>query len=147
MKASVWKVLTWGCALAMIAPLLAFGGDKTAGGGKHGGGALVPVEEALTKLELTEQQKTKIEDCKAKFRDYLKARQEDVKAAKQSDDPGRKKPGAKALAEKRQEMIDGIRAILTDEQKKTFDEALPKPAAHGKGGAKANPKAGGTVTQ
>ena len=145
MKTSVLKTLALGCALALVVPSFAFGKEKGTGGKRAGG--LGPVEEALAKLELTAQQKTKIEDCKAKFRDYLKARQEDVKAAKQSDDPGRKKPGAKALAEKRQEMIDGIRAILTDEQKKTFDEALPKPAAHGKGGAKANPKAGGTVTQ
>jgi hypothetical protein len=42
--------------------------------------------------------------------------------------------------------MDGIRAVLTEEQKKTFDEAMPK-AARGKGGAKTKPRAGGTVTQ
>lgn len=145
MKTSVLKTLALGCALALIAPSFALGGDKGAGGKRDGG--LAAVEEALSKLELTAQQKTKIEDCKTKFRDYIKARHEDAKATKQSDDPTKKRQNAKALAEKKQELIDGIRAVLTDEQKKTFDEAMPKPAARGKGGAKAKPNAGGTVTQ
>jgi Spy/CpxP family protein refolding chaperone len=144
MKTSVLKTLALGCALAMVAPALAPGGDKAAGG-KRGGG-LAPVEEALAKIELTAQQKTKVEECKTKFREYTRARQEDAKATKRNSDPTQKRQDAKGLAEKRQELIDGIRAVLTEEQKKTFDEALPKPA-RGKGGGKAKPKAGGTVTQ
>ncbi len=134
-----------GCALALVAPSFAFGKDKGAGG-KRGGG-LAPVEETLVKLELTTQQKNKIEDCKAKFNDYVRASQEEMKAARQGNDPAKKKQAMKGLAEKRQELMDGIRAVLTDEQKKAFDEAMPKPAARGKGGAKKNPKSGGTVTQ
>ncbi|MCX6910751.1 MAG: Spy/CpxP family protein refolding chaperone [Verrucomicrobia bacterium] len=145
MKTSVLKMLALGCALALVAPSFALGGDKGAGGKRDGG--LGHVEEALAKLELTTQQKTKIEDCKTKFRDYLRACHEEAKAAKQDNDPAKKRQAAKGLAEKRQELTDGIRAVLTDEQKKTFDEAMPKPAARGKGRAKANPKAGGTVTQ
>lgn len=143
MRASVLKMLVLGCAVALVAPSFAFGGDKGADG-KRG---LGPIEDALAKVELTDQQKKKVEDCKAKFRDFMQSRQEEMKAAKQSDDPTKRKQLGKALREKRQDLIDGIRAVLTDEQKKTFDEAMPKPDAHGKGGAKGKPDAGGTVTQ
>jgi Spy/CpxP family protein refolding chaperone len=141
MKACVLKMLVLGCVVALWAPSFALGGDKGAGG-KRG---LGPVEDALAKLELTDQQKKKIEDCKAKFRDFMQAHQDEMKAAKQSDDPAKKRQAAKSMREKRQELIDGIREVLTDEQKKTFDEAMPKPPAHDKG-AKTNP-GGGTVTQ
>lgn len=143
MRTSVLKMLVLGCAVALVAPSFTLGGDKGAGG-KHG---LGPIDDALAKLELTDQQKKKIEDCKAKFRDYMQAHQEEMKTAKQSDDPAKKKQAAKGMREKRNELIDGIRDVLTDEQKKTFDEAMPKPDAHGKGGAKGKPDAGGTVTQ
>lgn len=146
MKTSVLKMLALGGALALMAPSFALAKDKGAGG-KRGGGPLAPVEEALAKLELTAQQKTKIEDCKAKFGDYLRATHEDAKNAKKENDPAKKRQAAKGLADKRQELLDGIRAVLTDEQKKQFDDALPKPAARGKGGAKKKPQAGGTVTQ
>ncbi|MCX6901283.1 MAG: Spy/CpxP family protein refolding chaperone [Verrucomicrobia bacterium] len=143
MKTSVLKTLALGCALALVASSFAPGKDKAAGAGKRDGGTGA-VEEALAKLQLTAQQKTKIDECKTKFREYLRACQEERKAAQQSNDAAKKKQATKGLAEKRQELLDGIRAVLTDEQRKTFDEALPKPT---KRGAKANPKAGGTVTQ
>ena len=146
MKTSVLKTLALGCALALVAPSFALGKDKGAGGGKRDGGTGA-VEKALAKLQLTAQQKTKIEDCKTKFHEYLRACQEERKVAQKSNDAAKKKQAAKGLVEKRQELLDGIRAVLTDEQKKTFDEALPKPTKRGKGGAKANPKAGGTVIQ
>lgn len=145
MRTSILRTLALGCALALVAPSFAFGKDKGAGG-KRGGG-LAPIEEALAKLVLTAQQKTKIEECKTKFNDYMRASQEEAKAARRDNDPTKKKQVAKGLVEKRHELMDGIRAVLTDEQKKTFDEAMPKPAARGKGGAKQNPKSGGTVTQ
>ncbi len=143
MKTSVLKMLVLGCVVAWMMPSFASGGDKGADG-KRG---LGPVEDALAKVQLTDQQKKKIEDCKTKFRDFMQAHQEEMKAAKQGDDPAKKKQGAKALREKRQELIDGIREVLTDDQKKTFDEAMPKPGAHGKGNAKGTPAGGGTVTQ
>lgn len=143
MKASVLKVLVLGCAVALMTPSLAPCGDK----GTDGKRGLGPMEDALAKLELTDQQKKKIEDCKAKFRDFMQSHQEEMKAARQGDDPAKKKQIGKALREKRQELMDGIREVLTDDQKKAFDEAMPKPAAHGKGGAKGNPSGGGTVTQ
>lgn len=145
MKTSVLKALALGCALALVTPLFVLGKDKGAGGGKHDGG-MGAIDEALSKLQLTAQQKTKIEECKTKFRDCLSTYQEEAKQAKRSNDPEKKKEVAKSIAEKRREMMDGIRAVLTDEQKKTFDEAMPKRGARGKGGAKTDPKAGG-VTQ
>jgi Spy/CpxP family protein refolding chaperone len=145
MKTSVRKMLAWGCAIALIAPSFAFGKEKGAGGKRDA--ASGHVEEALAKLELTAQQKTKIEECKAKFNEYLRASREESKIGKKENDPAKRKQAAKGLAEKRQELSDGIRAVLTDDQKKTFDEAMPKAAARGKGGAKGKPKAGGTVTQ
>jgi Spy/CpxP family protein refolding chaperone len=146
MKESLLRTLVLGCVIALVAPSSVLGKDKGVGGGKHDGG-MGAIEEALSKLQLTAQQKTKIEECKTKFRDCLSAYQEEAKQAKRSNDPEKKKEIAKSIAEKRREMMDGIRAVLTDEQKKTFDEAMPKRGAHGKGGAKADPKAGGSATQ
>ncbi|MBI5687748.1 MAG: Spy/CpxP family protein refolding chaperone [Verrucomicrobia bacterium] len=145
MRTSVLRMLVLGCALVLAAPSFALGKEKGAGGRRAG--ALGPVEEALAKLELTAQQKTKIEECKTKFNDYVRASQEELKAGRKDNDPAKRRQAVKGLAEKRQELMDGIRAVLTDEQKKKFDEAMPKPAARGKGGAKGKPKAGGTVTQ
>lgn len=146
MRISLLKALALGCALALAAPSFVLGKDKGAGGAKHDGGIGV-LDEALSKLQLTAQQKTKIEECKTKFRDCLSAYQEEAKQAKRSNDPEKKKEIAKSIAEKRREMLDGIRAVLTDAQKKTFEEAMPKRSAHGKGGAKTDTKTGGSATQ
>lgn len=146
MKTSVLKTLALGCALALVTPLFVLGKDKGAGGGKHDGG-MGAVDEALSKLQLTAQQKAKIEECKTKFRDCLSTYREEAKQAKRSNDPEKKKETVKSIAEKRREMMDGIRAVLTNEQKKMFDEAMPKRGARGKGGSKADSKAGGSATQ
>ena len=48
MKTSVLKMLVLGCTLALVAPSLAGGKEKGAGGRR--GGGLAPIEEALAKL-------------------------------------------------------------------------------------------------
>ena len=145
MKTSVLRMLALGCALAVVAPEFVLGKDKGAGGKRDGG--LAAIEETVAKLNLTPQQKTKVEECKAKFNEYVRAAQEERRAGKKEVDPAKRREALKGVAEKKRELLDGIRAVLTDEQKKQFDEAMPKPAARGKGGAKDKPKTGGTVTQ
>jgi Spy/CpxP family protein refolding chaperone len=149
MKRSVLKTLAIIVALCVTAPMFVVAGEKAAGGkrGEGRAGAVgARLDEALGKLNLTDEQKTKVEACKAKFHEYVKAHAEDMKAAREGTDEQKKHEVRKAFGEKMKEMMDGIRAVLTDEQKKKFEEAMPARGAHGERG-KPGGKRGGTVVQ
>ncbi|MBI5395028.1 MAG: Spy/CpxP family protein refolding chaperone [Verrucomicrobia bacterium] len=143
MKHSALKTLALIAALCVAAPMLVSGADAPEGKRGAGKGAMgAKFDEALGKLNLTDEQKTKVEACKAKFRDYMQAHGEELKAAREETDPEKKRAAFKGVMEKMQEMRDGIRGVLTDDQKKKFDELLP--ARHGDGKGKGHGKAGGT---
>jgi Spy/CpxP family protein refolding chaperone len=149
MKHSVLKTLALIVALCVAAPMFVTAGEKAAGGkrGEGRAGAMgARLDEALGKLSLTDEQKTKIETCKAKFQEYMKAHAEDMKTAREGTDEQKKKEVRRAFGEKRKEMIDGIRAVLTDEQKKKFEEAMPALGGRGDRG-KPGGKRGGAVVQ
>ncbi|MBM3887681.1 MAG: hypothetical protein FJ388_01005 [Verrucomicrobia bacterium] len=148
MKHSVLKILALIVALGVAAPMLVPAGEKNAEGkrGARGAAMMAKLDEALGKLSLTEVQKTKIEACKAKYQEYVKAHGEEFKAARGGADEQKKREAKKGWFEKWQEMMDGIRAVLTDEQKKKLEEAMPARGARGDRG-KPGAKRGGEVVQ
>ncbi|MCX7827188.1 MAG: Spy/CpxP family protein refolding chaperone [Verrucomicrobiae bacterium] len=149
MKQSVLKTVAWVVALCVAAPVFATAGEKAAGGKRGEGrvGAMdAKLDETLAKLNLTEEQKTKIEACKAKFREFMKEHAADMKAAREGTDEQKKREVRKTLMEKLKERRDGIRAVLTDEQKKKFDEEMPAWGARGERG-KPRGKRGGSVVR
>jgi periplasmic protein CpxP/Spy len=108
------------CLLALGAmssvSLLQAQDEKKGKGGGRGGMTVERIEEAVGTL--TAAQKTKIEAILAKVRDQIQAVPQEERQAK-----GR---------ELRQASNAEIRAVLTDEQKKKFDEM----AQQGRGGGK-----------
>ena len=134
MKHSVLKTLTLIVAVGVAAPMFVSGADAPEGKRGQGKGAMGQrMNEALEKLNLTEDQKAKVEACKAKLQEYMQAHGEELKAAREETDPEKKRAAFKGMMEKMQEMRDGIRAALTDEQKKKFDELMPARHGEGKG--------------
>jgi len=144
MKQSVLKTLTLAVAVGVAAPMLAFSADAPEGkrGNREGGKGAVGArfDEALGKLDLTAEQKTKVDAAKAKLQEYMKAHAEELKAAREETDQEKKRAAFKGMMEKMQEMRESIRGALTDEQKKKFDELVP--ARMGKGEGKGRAKGG-----
>lgn len=139
MKRSILTTLTLAAALCVTIPMFVSGADAPEGKRGHGKGAMgAKLDEALGKLDLTADQKTKIDAAKAKLQEFRQAHADELKAAQEETDPEKKRAAFKGMMEKMKEMMDGIRAVLTDEQKKKFEELMP--ARHGKG----HGKAGGT---
>lgn len=134
MKHSVLKTLTLIVALGVAAPVFVSGADAPEGkGGKGKGMPGQRMNEALEKLNLTEEQKTKIEACKAKMHEYMQAHAEEFKAAREETDPEKKRAVFQGMMQKMQEFREEIRALLSDEQKKKFDELMPARHGEGKG--------------
>lgn len=137
---SMLKMAVLGCALLMAAPLLNAADDQPAKGekrGKHGD----MTEGILGKLNLTEDQKSKIDAIKAKFRgemqEFQKAHKEELDAAKQAGDRAKMREIMQPFAEKRDAMMKDIKDVLTDEQKAQFQKAMDEArAAHGHGDKK-----------
>lgn len=136
MKKSVLKTLTLAAAVAVAAPMLAVAADAPEGkrGPREAGKGMMGerLSEVLGKLNLTEEQKTKIEAQKAKLREHMEANREKFKAARDGSDE-QKAELRKAMGEKMKEMMDGVRAVLTDEQKKKLAELMPAREGEGKG--------------
>lgn len=128
------------------------GGGTRPGGGGAGGGGNAPttpsgfgtVDRALKDLDLSEKQKTKLEDIKAaqvkKFTDLTeKARDGKIDVEELQ----------KAFAKNRDEMIKDIEAVLTRDQIDQFEKALkdappPNPGTRPGGGrGPGNPGGGG----
>jgi Spy/CpxP family protein refolding chaperone len=138
MKPPVLKTLTFAAALCVAVPMSASGADAPAGKRGAAKGAMGgKLDEALGKLDLNEEQKTKVEACKAKFRDYMQSHAEELKAAREETDPEKKREAMKGLFGQMKEMMDGIRAVLTDAQKKKLDELMPARMGDGKGKGRA----------
>lgn len=119
--------------------MLATAGDAPGNKRGHRDGVRGPMgerfNEALAKLDLTEEQKKKIEAVKAKFREYMEANKEKFKAAREGSDE-QKAELRKNMGEKMKEMMEGIRGVLTEEQKKKFAEMMPARDGEGKGRAR-----------
>ena len=134
---SMLKMAVLGCALLMAAPWVNAADDppaKCEKRGKHGD----MMEGLLAKLNLTEDQKTKVDAIKTKFRgemqEFQKAHKEELEAAKQAGDRAKMKEIMKPFAEKREAMMKDIKAVLTDEQKEKLQKSLDEAkAAHGHG--------------
>ena len=136
MKRTILKTVTLIAALCVAAPMFVSGADAPEGKRGHGKGAIAgKLDEALGKLDLTADQKTKIDAAKAKLGEYMKAHAEELKAAREATDPEKKREAFKGAMEQMKQTRDEIRSILTDEQKKKFDELMP--ARQGKGHGKA----------
>jgi len=125
---SLRRTLTLLAALAVAAPFIATAGDAPAGkrGVREAGKGMIGerLNEALAKLDLTEEQKKKVESLKAKLREYMEANRDKFKAAREGSDQ-QKAELRKEMGEKMREMMEGIRAVLTDEQKKKLAELMP----------------------
>ena len=93
------------------------------------------MEGTLAKLNLTEDQKTKIDAIKAKFQkerqELEKTHKSDVDAAKQAKDQENPR---EIMKRKRKAMMNEIKGVLTDEQKEQFQKAME--ASHGDHGDK-----------
>lgn len=139
--------LAIGSSLLLASPVLRAEDTGTttppAGGGRHHkeggpkGDHLLPprLEE---KLNLTEDQKTKIKAIEESFdktrKEYYEAHKTDIEAAKTSGDESKKKEVKGGLIKQRKDAVDQIRSLLSDEQKKTWDEAKENfKEHHGKG--------------
>ncbi len=132
MKKTVLKTLTLIVAIGVAAPMLAAAADAPEG--KRGKGAPGRrFDEALSKLDLTADQKPKVDAAKSKLTEYRKAHAEELKAAREETDPEKKRAAFKGVTEKMMEVREEIRSVLTDEQKKKFDELLPARMGEGKG--------------
>ena len=132
---SMLKMAVLGCALLMAAPLLNAADDQPAKAEKHGKHGDM-MEGFLGKLNLTDDQKTKIDAIKTKFRgemqEFQKAHKAELDAAKQAKDRAKMHEIMKPMGEKRDAMINDIKGVLTDEQKEQFQKAMDEAkAAHG----------------
>lgn len=135
---SMLKMAVLGSALLMATSLFVMGDDQPAKGEKHGKHGDM-TEGILAKLNLTADQKTKIDAIKAKFQDemqeFQKAHKEELDAAKQAKDREKMKEIMKPFAGKREALMNDIKGVLTDEQKEQFQKALDEAkAARGKHG-------------
>ena len=131
---SILKMTVLGCALLMATPLFVTGDDQPAKGERHGKRGDM-MEGTLAKLNLTEDQKTKIDAIKAKFQkerqELEKTHKSDVDAAKQAKDQENPR---EIMKRKRKAMMNEIKGVLTDEQKEQFQKAME--ASHGDHGDK-----------
>ena len=122
MKRSILKTLTFVAALCVAAPMLSTAADAPEGKrGKMGG----RLDEVLGKLDLTADQKAKVDAAKAKMAEYMKAHAEELKAAREATDPEKKQAAMKGMMEQMKQLRESITAVLTDEQKKKFAELMP----------------------
>lgn len=133
MKLSLVKMLALSLALIAAAPWFA-----SAAGGKEGKGhrGSDPLQAALEKLDLTADQKAKakvITDKLAADRaEFMKEHGAEVKAAREAKDKEKMRSLQAPMMEKQKTAIAEIKGLLTDEQKKKFDEVMPAGGHHKK---------------
>jgi Spy/CpxP family protein refolding chaperone len=135
---SMLKMAVLGCALLMVAPWLNAADDQPAKGEKHGKHGDM-LDGILGKLNLTDDQKSKIEALKTKFhgemQEFQKAHKDEIDAAKQAKDRAKMHEIMKPFAEKRDAFMNDIKGVLTDDQKAQLQKAMDDAkAAHGKHG-------------
>jgi Spy/CpxP family protein refolding chaperone len=115
------------------------GGQDNGGRGRFqfgGGGASLPAEKDLESLKLTSEQKPKVAKI---YKDY-EAKQKDLAKQFEGLRSGERPDPAKfrEMFEARTKAVTGaeskIKALLTDEQKKKFDELKPRGRVGGFGG-------------
>jgi Spy/CpxP family protein refolding chaperone len=160
-------------AIALLATFGARAADETdqpkkgpPGPGGQGGPrfdvALVP-PRVMDELKLTAEQKPKVEILASEFakeRDKLRASQtnntefaklrDDMRAARDAGDREKMRslreqlaPYEKPLLDLRKQYTDKVRALLTDEQKKTLDEAIQRRGPGGPRGMGGPPHGSG----
>ncbi|MBI5394999.1 MAG: hypothetical protein HZA91_06835 [Verrucomicrobia bacterium] len=141
MKRSILTTLVLTCALCVGGPLAAFAkeGHERGKGGKHHGGS--PVDGALAKMTLTDEQKSKVQAIKEKFHTEMKKWEADHKAemdaAKAAHDRQKMKPLMEQRQTKMEGMIAEIKNVLNEDQKTQLQQALDAAKAeHGKHGKK-----------
>jgi Spy/CpxP family protein refolding chaperone len=134
MKLSILKAVTLGIALTLIPSC--FSADEAKPAQHKRGGDL---QGLLEKLNLTDEQKAKVkpimDKAAADAHEYMTAHADELKAARESNDPEKKKAAFGPMMEKRKATLEEIKPILTDEQKKKLEELQ---AAHGGHGPKGN---------
>ncbi|MBI5684240.1 MAG: Spy/CpxP family protein refolding chaperone [Verrucomicrobia bacterium] len=134
MKRTILKTLTLIAALCVAAPMIATAADAPEGKQGRGKGAMAgKLDEVLGKLDLTAEQKTKVDAAKAKLGEYMKSHAEELKAAREATEPEKRREALKGMMGQMKQTRDEIRAVLTDEQKKKFDELMPAYQGKGRG--------------
>ncbi len=92
---------------------------KEQGGKKN---PLMAVRELLQKFELNADQKAKIKTLQEEMMKTMKQTREDIKANKVE-----KKAGQEANMKSMKDFIQGLRGILSTDQMKQVEDALPAP--------------------
>lgn len=135
MKLSLIQSLALGLALTVTTPGLVSAADDGGKAGRHGRGG-DRLQAALEKLNLTDDQKAKIqvikEKANAEREAFMKEHAEELKAAKDSNDREKMRAVMGPLMEKMKATMEEIKKVLTDEQKQKLAEAMPAFGGHGK---------------
>ena len=142
MKRSILTTIVLACALCMGGPLTAFAKE---GGKRHGDRATGPLDGALAKMTLTDEQKSKVQAIKEKFHTEMKKWEEDHKAeidaAKEAKDREKVRPLMEQRKTKMEGMIAEIKNVLNEDQKVQLQQALDAAKAeHGKRAEKRDKK-------
>jgi len=142
MKRSILTTSVLVCALCVSGPLAAFAKE---GGKRHADRASGPVDGALAKMNLTDEQKSKIQAIKEKFHAEMKKWDEDHKAemdaARAAKDRAKMKPLMEQRTTKMEGMTAEIKNVLNEDQKVQLQQAMDAAKAeHGKRGEKRNKK-------
>ena len=142
MKRSILTALVLACALCVAGPWTAFAKE---GGKRRPDRASSPVDAALAKMTLTDEQKPKIQAIKEKFQTEMKKWEQEHKAEIDAARSAKDRQKMKALREqqetKRQGLAAEIKNVLTEDQKTQFQQAMDAAKAdHGKRGEKRNRK-------
>jgi hypothetical protein len=116
----------------------AFAGE---GGKRHGDRFSGPLDDALAKMNLTDEQKSKIQAIKEKFHTDMKTWREDHKAeidaARAAKDGEKRKPLREEQKTKIEGMIAEVKNVLNEDQKVQLQQALDAAKAErGKHGNK-----------
>jgi hypothetical protein len=117
------------------------GGRAGRAGGGGGRGGMMNAEERITAIEkavggLTEDQKSKIKDVFAKSQEKMR---EQMQAARSAGDGGDRQAMRAKMEEMTKATHGQVRALLTADQQKKFDE-MPAPARGGGAGKGARKK-------
>jgi periplasmic protein CpxP/Spy len=137
MKTSKSFTLLWVMSALFIASMQAQDqttppseGRRGKGGQTQGRGQMLSPEARVAELDkavsLTEEQKTKIKEL------YTKS-QEEMRSAMRGGGGGDRDAARQKMVEAMRKTRDQVRALLTDEQKKKFDE-MPQRGAGDQGG-------------
>lgn len=134
MKRSILTTFILACALCVGGPLAAFAGE---GGRRHTDRGSHSLDAALGKLNLTDEQKSKVKAIKEKCHEEMKKwehdHKADIDAARSAKDREKMKPLMEQRKTKLEGMIAEIKGVLTEDQKVQLQQALDAAKAdHGK---------------